>query len=172
MSSVFISYSDHEQDQAVAQVLTHELKKRGLSVFVDRAITAGEDFSRQIREALVDADVVVVLLSSNSQKSRWIKDEVAAALESRQKVIPVLLDAGAKENWMWPLLVDRQAKTISSEADVRQLARDIENSIAGEPALSMVPPRPLAARGTPRLLIAVAIVAALLGAFLTILFTS
>src|SRR5262245_13427270 len=102
MSSVFISYS--RDDQTVASALSHELEERGLSVFRDIAITAGEDFSHQIRDALAHADVVVVLLSSNSGRSRWVKDEVATALESRKTVIPVLLDAGAKENWVWPLL--------------------------------------------------------------------
>jgi hypothetical protein len=138
---------------------------------VDRAITAGEDFSHQIREALLSADVVVVLLSSNSQRSRWIKDEVATALESRKKVIPVFLDAGGKENWVWPLLADRQAKTVSSDADVYQLAIDIERSITGErPSAVTSSMRPVAS-GTRWLLMVVAIVAALLGALFTFLFT-
>ena len=172
MSSVFISYSAHSEDRAIAQRLTRELKQRGLDVFVDQAITAGEDFSRQIREALDNADVVVVLLSSNSQRSRWIKDEVAAALESRKKVIPVLLDAGAKENWVWPLLADREAKTISSDADVERLARDIESSITGERLSAAPTSMRQSASSTRWLLLVVAIVAALLGALLTLFFTS
>jgi hypothetical protein len=170
MSSVFMSYS--REDGAFASILSDELEKRGLSVFRDSAISGGEDFSHQIREALQFADVVVVLLSSNSQRSRWIKDEVATALESRKKVIPVLLDAGAKENWVWPLLADRQARTAHSATDVPELATEIEQSIEARMILS-APEADLAPGGTGRwLLIAVAIGAALLGAILTLLFAN
>ena len=167
MSSVFISYS--HDDQTVASALSHELEERGLSVFRDSAITAGEDFSHQIRDALAHADVVVVLLSSNSGRSRWVKDEVATALESRKTVIPVLLDAGAKENWVWPLLADRTARTINSKADLHQLASDIEHSIEKRPPAAMA--HPMRASSTRWLLVAVAILAALLGAILTLFFT-
>src|SRR5262245_5937107 len=123
MSSVFISYSANDEDGATARLLARELGSRRLSVFFDRAIAAGEDFSHAMREALLSADVIVVLLSSRSQRSRWVNHEVETALESRKTIIPVFLDAGGKENWIWPLLSDRQARTVASEADVRQLAR-------------------------------------------------
>jgi hypothetical protein len=175
MNSVFISYS--REDEAIAQALTKELKVRGLSVFVDRAIAAGEDFVHHTRVALQAAEIVVVLLSKNSLRSRWIKDEVATALESRKQVIPVLLDAAGKENWVWPLLADRLAVTVNSDADVHQLAANIARSIGHRPeegTAMMRPPdaTPMAASSARWPFIAVAVIAALLGALLTLLLTS
>jgi hypothetical protein len=178
MSSVFISHSANPNDTVIARDLNDELRRRGLTVFMDHALTAGEEFPQGIHEALSVADVVVVLLSSHSQKSRWIKEEVATALESRKQVIPVLLDDGARDNWVWPLLADRQARTVVSTADVHRLAIDIADAAAGDGSSSRAPGMGFAttdtgqARGTRRWsLVAVAVVAALLGALLTLLIT-
>lgn len=128
----FIAHAD--EDRAITRALTKKLEERGLAVFVDRVIAEGRHPTEIIREALLNADVVVVVLSSNSGKSRWVKDEVAAALESRKSVIPLLLDDGAKDNWLWPLLSDRQAITISRGMDLDGAAEAIEHVATGRPS--------------------------------------
>lgn len=168
MSDVFVSY--HRDDSAVAKRLADTLTQQGLSVFTDRAISVGQDFTDAIQEALSSAAVVVVLLSRNSQKRSWVKDEVAAALESRKKLIPVLLDSAAKENYIWPLISDRQATTVESDSDLRQLAEDIAGFVGNERiSMDRTLPRTAASPGggSRRLMIIVALAAALVGALIT-----
>jgi len=188
MSDVFISYrSDH--DSVIAERLTRELKRRGLSAFMDREIAAGAEFSSASREALSSSSAVVVLLSSETGNDRWVRDEVNTALEGRKNVIPVLLGPGAKNNWIWPLVADRQAIFVESERDLRKVVDGVLLSITKEKVsseldqLSDPSPRPpdrlgrrmpelsfdLAARRRRWFAIAIAILGALIGSLLTLL---
>jgi hypothetical protein len=108
MRSVFISYA--REDTPAAEVVTHRLKAAGVDVFLDRmGLVSGESWSARLRVELDSAGAVLVLLSSSSQRSKWVEEEVQAAIERKKTVIPVLLDPGGKENWVWPLVGTRQA---------------------------------------------------------------
>jgi TIR domain len=66
------------------------------------------------------ARAVLVLLSSSSRKSKWVDTELQTALDSKSMVIPVLLDKGAKDNWLWPLLANRQSVELDlTSADLK-----------------------------------------------------
>src|ERR1700694_3428245 len=105
MRNVFISYA--REDQAAAELIANRLRKAGVSVFVDEAsLVAGGNWSAQLGRAMQDASAVVVLLSANSRKRTWVDSEVQSALESKKLVVPVLLDAQAKDNWVWPLVAN------------------------------------------------------------------
>lgn len=108
MHDIFISYTRDDQDAAAA--IADRLSASGFSVFFDRqALVSGEAWSDKIGEELRGADAVIALLSSRSRRSTWVADELQGALDSKKLVIPVLLDQGAKENWLWPLLATRQS---------------------------------------------------------------
>ena len=68
------------------------LEDAGLSVWWDRHIQAGADFSAEIEREIEAARVVVVLWSEASRDSQWVRDEAAYARD-RRKLIPVQLDA-------------------------------------------------------------------------------
>lgn len=89
MSDIFLSYasSDHQK----ARVLADTFEGRGYSVFWDRNIPAGVDFSEFIGRALEEARAVVVLWSRESVNSEWVREEAAFAL-SRSVLIPVLIE--------------------------------------------------------------------------------
>ena len=89
MASVFLSY-DHK-DLPRAKTLALALEKAGHSVWWDRHIKGGAQYSKEIEEALKRADAVVVLWSSHSVDSAWVRDEAAAGRDSG-KLIPVTLD--------------------------------------------------------------------------------
>src|SRR4051794_4994800 len=99
MADVFISYS--RADEQFANRLRDRLAAKGVSVYFDRAIVAGEDFSNGIHRALDEAKVVVVLLSQNSARSGWVDAELRMALESQAKIVPVLIGPNSTENWVW-----------------------------------------------------------------------
>jgi TolB-like protein/Flp pilus assembly protein TadD len=72
--------------------LARALEDAGLSVWWDRHIQAGTDFSAEIEREIEAARVVVVLWSEASRDSPWVRDEAAYARD-RRKLIPVQLDA-------------------------------------------------------------------------------
>lgn len=118
MADVFISYA--RDDGETANQLAMELKRRGLSVFFDKdVLVAGTDFRLEIAQALRTAKAVVVLLSANTKRSSWVQEELSSVLEQADgpRVIPVLLDGHAKENWVWPLISDRQAFDLSTRKE-------------------------------------------------------
>ena len=59
MASVFLSY-DHD-DAALSKPLISALEKAGHTVWFDRHIHGGAEYSRKIEQALDEADAVVVL---------------------------------------------------------------------------------------------------------------
>jgi hypothetical protein len=78
---VFLSYA--HDDQAAARLIAGRLQGAGISTFFDEnVLVAGKDWSYQTKKALDGASAVLVLLSSNSNRSTWVQDEVQTALEN------------------------------------------------------------------------------------------
>lgn len=91
MARVFLSYS--RKDAAKADRFTKWLETKGHSVWRDEDdIGGGASFSSEIEKALKDSDAVLVLWSTNSIQSAWVRDEAAYARD-RGKLIPFSLDA-------------------------------------------------------------------------------
>ncbi len=68
-----------------------ELEAAGFSVWWDREIHGGEDFSAKIEQEITAAKTVVVLWSAASQQSKWVRDEAAFARDAN-KLIPLKVD--------------------------------------------------------------------------------
>ncbi len=92
MKDIFISYSS--EDRAIAQQVAHGLEASGLSVWWDRDIQVGSEWDKTIEEALTGAKCVVVLWTTQSKRSRWVRAEARAALKG-EKIVPVMLEANA-----------------------------------------------------------------------------
>jgi TIR domain-containing protein/PASTA domain-containing protein len=90
MSQVFISYSSTDRDRA--RRLAEAVEAAGYSVWWDRQIVPGEMFDEAIETALDQSACVVVIWSSASVKSEWVKTEAAEAAK-RKVLVPVLLDS-------------------------------------------------------------------------------
>lgn len=89
MASVFLSY-DHD-DVARAAPIAAALEARGHSVWWDRHIQGGAEYNSAIESAVDAADAVVVLWSSNSVRSAWVRDEAAEGRDAG-KLVPVLIE--------------------------------------------------------------------------------
>jgi TIR domain len=89
MADVFISYAS--PDRARAKTLAEALGAKGWSVWWDRAIPPGRLFDEVIEEALDAASCAVVLWSSQSVASTWVRAEAAEALR-RRILVPVLIE--------------------------------------------------------------------------------
>jgi TIR domain len=71
--------------------LAKALEAHGRSVWWDRDILAGQDFSELISAQLAQARIVIVLWSKTSVRSQWVRDEAREAAE-RGVLVPILLD--------------------------------------------------------------------------------
>jgi hypothetical protein len=128
MANVFISYA--REDAPLAERISDMLRADGQSVFIDQGtLVAGEHFSGQIVRALTNAQAVVVLLSRNANRSKWVEEELRLALEKGHRVIPVLLDEDATKNWVWPLISDRNAVRAKSSAGIDEIARQVTHYV-------------------------------------------
>jgi hypothetical protein len=85
---IFISYAS--VDRPFAQRIATALQAEGWSVWWDRVIPPGKSFDAVIEEALDSAKCVVVLWSSSSVASDWVKVEAAEAAR-RRILIPALI---------------------------------------------------------------------------------
>lgn len=123
MAKVFLSY-DHD-DAALARPIAAALEKAGHTVWYDRYIHGGAQYSHRIEQELDAANAVVVLWSPQSIDSAWVRDEAAEGRD-REKLVPLSI-AGAI-----PPIGFRQFQTIdlgnwSGHGRVPNLARLIES---------------------------------------------
>ena len=89
MADIFLSYAS--EDRAKAKVLAEALAQLGWSVWWDRTIPSGKRFDQVIAEALASARCILVLWSTKSVTSDWVKEE---AEEGRRRdiLIPVFIE--------------------------------------------------------------------------------
>ena len=74
----FISYSSHDSD--VATRLEEGLKQEGFEVWLDkREVLVGHNIVDRVSLGLSDSRFVILLLSSSSVQSEWVKSEWTAA---------------------------------------------------------------------------------------------
>jgi len=88
-TDIFLSYA--RQDTSRASELVTALEDEGWSIWWDRKIYAGRDFESEIDDALTDAKIVLVLWTSFSISSDWVRAEAREA-KDLNKLLPVLLD--------------------------------------------------------------------------------
>jgi hypothetical protein len=90
----FLSYS-HSDREIAERIATTTLRRNGIDVWFDKwEILPGDSLIRKIfEEGLAGADAFIVLLSQESVQSRWLQEELDAALIKRiegvTRVIPV-----------------------------------------------------------------------------------
>ena len=87
--SVFVSHSAH--DQGLVMALASTLSKYGVDVRVaEWYIAAGQTLSDKVKAQIKGADSVVVFLTGNGTRSKWVQQEVGIALAANKLVIPLV----------------------------------------------------------------------------------
>ena len=89
MADIFISYARSDRDRI--EKLAAALQAEGYSVWWDRELTGGEEFSKEIERELHAAKAVIVAWSRDGAASSWVRDEASLA-RSEQKLFPIRLD--------------------------------------------------------------------------------
>jgi len=89
MAEIFLSYAKEDRD--VARKMAALLEQAGWSVWWDRRIPAGRTWRDVLEGALRDMRCMVVLWSSHSIESDWVKEEAEEA-RAVKKLVPVLIE--------------------------------------------------------------------------------
>ncbi|MBM4259933.1 MAG: TIR domain-containing protein [Deltaproteobacteria bacterium] len=89
MAEIFLSYAN--EDRETAGRVAKLLESAGWTVWWDRRIPAGRTWRSVIEDALTEMRCMVVLWSSNSIDSHWVKEEAEEA-RALNKLIPVLIE--------------------------------------------------------------------------------
>ena len=79
----------------MAEKLCRALEAEGYSIWWDRQIPGGAEFSKDIEKELQSARAVVVIWSKHSVQSRWVRDEAGFAADAG-KLIPIVVDETQK----------------------------------------------------------------------------
>jgi hypothetical protein len=149
MVDVFLSYA--REDVRTAERLAQCLSSAGLSVWWDAQIRAGSTFDEQIEQELLQAGAVVVLWSTHSVISSWVKNEAMTGLE-RSVLIPVSI-----EQIRQPLAF-RHIQAVSligwngdlKHAAYRALETEIKRLVSAEPEPTRVSIKPLRSEEPPQ----------------------
>ena len=92
-NQVFISYSAH--NKTFADEVYEKLKSAGIKVWMDtEKIRGGDNWRKEIEDALVESDIILVLLDKKSVKSHYVTYEWAFALGNKREemVIPLIIE--------------------------------------------------------------------------------
>jgi hypothetical protein len=93
MQKIFISYSRKDMD--FVRKLAGDLEKAGYDVWWDITdLRGGDDWVRQIPEAIRLSQFFLVVLTPDSVESEWVRKEYTQALSLRKKIIPMMLVPG------------------------------------------------------------------------------
>ncbi|MFN4023538.1 MAG: SUMF1/EgtB/PvdO family nonheme iron enzyme [Hyphomonas sp.] len=89
MTDIFLSYS--RADRPKAQMVAEALIADGFSVWWDKVLRAGQTYDEVTEGMLRDSDIVIVLWSAVSVKSKWVRAE--ATLGQRTSVlVPAMIE--------------------------------------------------------------------------------
>lgn len=89
MADIFLSYA--RADQPRVEKLASALEEAGYSLWWDRHLRGGHQFSEDIEAAIADAKAVLVVWSKDAVKSEWVRDEAAYGRD-HDKLVPVRID--------------------------------------------------------------------------------
>jgi hypothetical protein len=124
---IFVSHS--HQDKPVVDRIVARLEAEGHDVWVDsRKLRPGDNLQRKIEEGLETADALLVVVSSNAFRSKWVQYEFSAiALRQlstgEHRIIPVKIDRSDVPRY----LADRVYLDLSEnfEAGLERLVEDL-----------------------------------------------
>jgi len=85
MQVVLLYRRNVQPDEQILQLLEKQLVRNGCKIFVDRHMTIGVEWAREIESRIAKADAVIPLLSATSVQSEMLSYEIQVAYECAQK---------------------------------------------------------------------------------------
>lgn len=116
---LFLSHSS--QDLLIANRISETLRKHGVPVWYSPTnILTAQQWHDEIGKALKRCDWFMVLLSSHSVASKWVKRELHYALRHNQydnHIMPVIIEDCDYEELSWTLDMFQMTNFTNSEPD-------------------------------------------------------
>lgn len=97
---VFISHTN--EDAQIAKEIRNYLAHSDIDVFDDKTdISTGSNLASSINEAIDASDAVLFIISKNTDKSRWVHQEMSLAISNKLKgksvkLIPVVVEKNSE----------------------------------------------------------------------------
>lgn len=138
---VLISYKRNvDPDQQIACRVFQALQQAGHSVFIDRTLTVGQEWAREIERQVREADFIIPFLTAASSHSEMVKGEIEIARDQAGKnggsprLLPVRLGYAAAfpyplNAWLDPI----QYATWRGEEDTEKLVAELVAAVGGAP---------------------------------------
>jgi hypothetical protein len=124
-SQLFISYSQHDGDAAA--VLLDVFESAGVTCFLaEKSIAPGAEWDSAIRDAIRQADRILVLVTPQSKDSVWVAAEVGAAWILGKTVVPALQGVHARD--LVGPISKYHGRKVETVQQVASLIRDIAAS--------------------------------------------
>lgn len=125
--NVFVLYS--HKDKKFVEKLVQSLKFKRFNIYYDEEVlNIGDNIKETILLNIKKSDVIVLVLSKESEKDNFISYELKAAKENHKKILPVIIDTEGN--------IPDEIKNLKYadftkdyEISVRQLAKSLVNSI-------------------------------------------
>lgn len=123
--NVFISHNKH--DKGTARLLAIALVEQGMNVWFDEwSIRLGDSLTGGIEKGLSDADIFVLVWSTQAKESNWVGTEIRAYLRRRVdddslRIVPVMVD----DTPLPTLVADYKGFMVSPEYTVERIACEI-----------------------------------------------
>ncbi len=117
---IFVSYS-HKDEVWVERLMRHmepPQRKGDWTVWYDSDIRAGDDWSLEIEQTIVDADAAILMISEDFLESEFIRGREVPALmrrrkEGQLKVFPLIIrPCDWQEDWLTPIEVRPKDKAL------------------------------------------------------------
>jgi len=91
MGHIFISYS--KKDVVHAEKLINALKREGFNPWVDiEGLGAGTHWRSRLESQIETSDAYILIVSRNSEKSKWVKEELLVAQGLGKPIFPLRID--------------------------------------------------------------------------------
>ncbi|MEO5997551.1 MAG: toll/interleukin-1 receptor domain-containing protein [Chitinophagaceae bacterium] len=96
IGQIFFSYS--RVDGKFALKLGEDLRKAGVDIWIDQIdIRPSEPWDEEIEKALQESGCLLIILSDTSVASDNVLNEINYALETKKKILPILLEKDIKK---------------------------------------------------------------------------
>jgi serine/threonine protein kinase len=124
---IFISYARKDSDYVYT--LARELRRIGLSIWIDQDISTGANWDKSIEEALKTCDKMLLIVSPASMLSENVQDEWSYFLEEGKAVFPFVYQEAEMSFRL------RRRQYISSSKDLLlDIARIVDVLAGGNPS--------------------------------------
>src|SRR5215216_2800104 len=119
---IFLSYS--HSDNAIAKNLASKLERAGADCFMaEKDISAGELWEERIRDEIVAADYVLILVTPRSKNSLWVAAEAGAAWALEKKLVAALMFVDPNE--LIEPIKKRQGRVIEAPEQIEGLINEL-----------------------------------------------